>query len=543
MPLKTIEMHFPFKGLDESRAFVAQGGWRGEGEYSTVSCQNVVGHDPSTGRNRGGSRSAIQKWSTAQINGTLPIQEISQVIGTVEPGVLLQEDGTELLQEDGSSFFDLEVSMATDVGERLTTVVGVSGGTIKTLTSTAATSLTDGASALSAAAITIFSTQFGEDLYFADGTNYKLLDISANAVTAWTASAGTLPVDSNSNTPTLIERWHGRLVLSGVTGDPRNWYMSAVDNASDFDYSPATISATMAVAGNNSDAGMLGDIVTALIPYTDDVLYFGGDHTIYRMSGDPADGGRLDLVSDITGVAWGRAWCKSPEGTVYFVGSRGGLYRIDPNGGVPQRLTATTIDERLADLNMQTNIFRLAWDDRAICVRVFITPKDGSATTHYTWDVRNEAWWPVVFENSLHNPMSTCLLSGDSENNRVLLMAGQDGYVRYFNPDAANDDGEAIDSFVLLGPLDNITIMEFQATLGKESGNLQWSIHSASEAESAIDAGAKASGQWVGGRNRSQWPRSYINAGYVKLSSTSPWSLERVLASVSKESGQRSRLY
>ena len=543
MANREIELHFPFRGLDESRAYVAQAGGQGGANYTTPLCDNVCGYDPKTGRNRGSSRSGTRKWCSSQVNGTAAIQDIAQVVGAVEPGVYIQEDGFAYYQEDDASFYDLEATTATNAGERLVTVVATAGGEPKVIAATGTTSITSGSGSLSTTQQTIFSVQFQEDLYFCDGTNYKVFDVSANEIVTWTASSGTLPVDANDNIATLIERWHGRVVLSGVAGDPRNWFMSAVDDPLDWDYAPATISATMAIAGNNSDAGYLGDIVTAMIPYTDDVLIFGGDHTIYRMTGDPADGGRLDLVSDITGIAFGRAWCKSPEGTVYFVGSRGGIYRLDPGGGVPQRLTAKTIDERLADVDMDANIFRLAWDDRHLCVRVFVTPKDGSASSHYAWDVRNEAWWPFSFTNSDHNPMSTLLLSGYSSDDRMVLMGGQDGYVRIFDPDSSTDDGESIESSVFFGPFSNVTINEWAATLGESSGNLKWSIHEANTLELALSAKALAGGQFSASRNRSQWPKRYIRNGYIRLGGIEPWSIERISAMVEQGSSTRKRNY
>lgn len=534
MPNRQINLQFPLKGLDESRAFAAQMG--GEGGYTTALCDNVCGYDPKTGRNRGSSRGGLGKWCSAQVNGALPIQDLAQVVGTVEPGVLFQEDDFALLQENGD-FIDLEASNSSSVGDRLVTVVGTAGGEPKVLTATAATAITSGPGALSTSQQVIFSTQFQEDLYFCDGTVYKIFDVSANAIVAWTATAGTLPVDSNSNVATLIERWNNRLVLSGVAGDSRTLFFSAVGDALDYDYTPDVITTTMAVALAHDD------IVTAFIPYTDDVALIGGDHTIYRLSGDPADGGRRDLVSEQTGIAFGRAWCKSPEGTVYFMGSRGGIYRIDPGGGIPQRLTATTIDERLADVNMDTNMFRLVWDDRHLCVRIFITPKDGSATTNYVWDVRNQAWWPLTFGNDDHNPICVLLLSGYSADDRTVLLGCQDGYVRMFDPDASTDDGSGIESFVFLGPFTNMTFQEFQATLGATSGNLTWSIHEAETLEEALTSQASATGQWRSGRNRSQWPRRYLRRGYIKLASTESWALEQAMALVEQGSVQRGRIW
>ena len=49
-----------------------------------------------------------------------------------------------------------------------------------------------------------------------------LFSISYNPATDtvddWTASAGTLPADGDSNTPRLICNWRNRIVLSGLMG-------------------------------------------------------------------------------------------------------------------------------------------------------------------------------------------------------------------------------------------------------------------------------------------------------------------------------------
>lgn len=544
MPNQSVPLSFPFKGLNESQALVNQP------SGTTPRCQNVYGYDPASGRNRGASRCGMSRYTTARL-GTTAVQDIDHVVGIVEPGSVITEDSDQMVMEDGNTLMDMETASSSNVGQRQTTIIGVCGGAVKTITSTAATTVTNGSTALSSQPNVIFSTPFsstdtltgnsGFDLFFADGTNYKYLDVSANAMVTWTASAGTLPADGSGNKATLIEQWHNRVVLSGVIGDPQNWYMSAVDNAFDFDYSPTTLSETMAVAGNQGNAGKMGDIITALIPYSDDTLLLGGANSLERMSGDPAAGGRRDLISDITGVAWGRAWAKAPDGTVYFMGSRGGVYRIQPQaptayGGIPQRLTAGVIDERLADIQLDDNLVTLEWDDRAIGVRVYITPKNGTSTTHYFYDMRNEAWWPVVYQNSYHNPLCCHLMSGYAKGDRRILLGTQNGYILQIDEDAASDDGTAIESNVFIGPLPNAMILELQATFGTQSGNVKWSIHTAEDQETALDANPIETGRFIRGRNPSQWPRKHIDAGYLQLSSTDRWSLEKLAATIEQVS-------
>lgn len=331
----------------------------------------------------------------------------------------------------------------------------------------------------------------------------------------------------------LMAVWGGRIVMSGLKTDPYNVFMSAVGDPFDWDYSPAVQTVQQAVAGNvTSGYGKNPDIVTALIPYTDDVLLIGGTHSIRRQLGNPAEGGISASVTDITGIARGSAWCQSPEGIIYFFGSRGGVYKIEPMNGIPSRLTALTIDERLNAVDLSTTTVTLKWDDIAIAVRVYLTPNDGSATTNYVWDVRNEAWWPFEYANSLHNPLAVHVLHGDAVNDRVILEYGQDGYVRVLDYSTASDDGAPINSFVFIGPFSSMLFTEIACVLADNSNSVTWEIVSESNTEKALTGRTVSSGKFHKGKNNNNWPRAYIEEGFLVLKSTGHWSLERLEATV-----------
>lgn len=549
MPLKPLTIPFPQKGLHEGFSLYDQprgqfdpatGNTRGT---TTPRCQNVRAYDPKTGRNRGASRAGTTKYCTARVDGESAGQDLNYVVGIAELEGLIDEEGNDVITED-NVLAEIEYASNSESGAREIHLVACAGGSLaKVTSSTTMTAVSGGTVALSSALPTIFSTAHGLNLYYADGSNYKTYSSASNTLTDWVATSGTLPEDNSGNRATLIETWRDRIVMAGLLGDAQNWFMSAVGDSLDWEYAPTSTSATMAVAGNNSPAGKIGDIITAIIPYSDDVLIFGGDHTIHRMSGDPADGGTRELISDTVGVAWGRAWCKSPEGILYFFGSRGGVYRLDPAGGVPNRLTAGTIDERLADINMADNIVRLTWDDREIGVLIRITPIDGSATTHYFWDVRNEAWWVDVYDNNDHNPLCTLLYDGDDPDDRSVLEYGQDGYIRKRDIDAGSDDGTTIRSEVWCGPFRDMMIAEMRPTLATTSANLTWTIHTADTLEDALETQPAATGTFLGGKGRSVWPRRHIRSGYVRLKGTGQWAMDRIEANVEQDSETRKRIY
>jgi len=497
---------------------------------------------------------------------------------------------------------------AAVTGATATTLVGVSMGTVGLISTTGITAVNSGTSALSPSKSVIFAVSFFKDIYFADGATYKYYDTSSNEMVAWTATAGTLPIQesnvqlitgASNATPivitivghglvtgdqvtvadvlgntaangswtiikltadtfsltgsvgtgaytsggtctrlsgsrcALIALWGGRIVMSGLETDPNNIFMSAVGDAFDWDYAPAASTIQQAVAGNvTSGYGKNPDIVTALIPYTDDVLLIGGTRSIRRLLGNPADGGISVSVTDVTGIVAGKAWCQSPEGVIYFFGSRGGIYKIDPENGIPSRLTALTIDERLADIDLDENIITLEWDDRAIAVRVYISPTDGTTSTHYAWDVRNEAWWPFRYADDNHNPAAIRLLSGNTPEERKILEYGQDGYIRMVDVDSASDDGSPIESFVYLGPFSAMMFVEITATLREGSNNVTWAICSASSMERALTIAPRQTGRFKAGRNACQWPRAFMENGYLRLSATGPWAMEELTVAV-----------
>lgn len=542
--MKMAELNFPVKGLNEAYSLDDQpkGGFNQQtgvfGGGTTPRALNVYSYDPRSGRRRGASRCGTSKYCSVAVNGTRSIQDVMHVVGVQEGSVTRTlEDGTLRTLENGT-FRTLQAT-SINTGQRIVSVLAVSGGSVYLITPTSADLAYNGGGALLADSYTIFSQPYQLDIYYCDGTNYRVYDVASLGVTTW-ASAGATPIPPNG---TLICQFNGRIVLAGFKNDPQNYAMSAVDDARDWEFAPDTLSDTMAVAGNNTQgAGLVGDIITALMPWRDDVMFFGCANSIYRMSGDPAAGGRIDLVSTITGVVWGRGFCLSPEGVMYFVGSRGGIYKLDPSGGgVPQRITALVVDERFATLNMDDNLFRLEWDDRAIGVRIFITPKDGSGTTHYFYDLRNDAWWPETYATAAHNPMTIHLLDGYASGDRVMLLGCQDSYIRMVDVDATTDDGDPIESEVWLGPINNQTLMEMQATFSNDTGNVNWSIHTASELETALEANSVGTGRFAAGRNRSQWPRRHINAGYLRLASSEPWALEKLVVGVELDSAFRAR--
>lgn len=384
-----------------------------------------------------------------------------------------------------------------------------------------------------------------QKLYFADGINWVRYDPRNDRVERWSPSAGALPVDSGNNTPRLICTWRGRTVLSGLLLDPQNWFMSRVNDATDFDYFPLDPDPASAIAGNNAPQGLMGDLVTALVPYSDDVLLMGGDHTIYMFHGDPQAGGQIDLVSDSIGMAWGMPWARDPYGTVYFFSNKAAVYSYRP-GEKPLRISQA-FDNLIQDTDTGSNIVRMGWDDRFQGVHLFITQASAPApTTHYFFEQRTGAWWQESFANTNHNPVCCCQFDGNEPGDRALLIGSWDGYVRTFDPDAATDDGTTISSSVVIGPLltkdlDEITVKELQAVLGANSGSVTYEVYAGATAEAALASTAIATGTWSASRNLTNLVRRSAHAIYIRIRSTNRWAMEQVRANVATRGKVRRR--
>lgn len=510
-----VELKFPFKGVHEGFSYANQP------PDTCYDAQNVRAWDPTTGRLRGGQRPGTARYPNAQLNGADAIQDINHnVVAKAISG--------------------------TSIGNRTFYRVAVAGGHAKRFTSSAFTAM-DTAGPHFVTSGVIFSAQYlAGDIYYADGTNYKFFDASAGTpanegdIASWTASSGTLPANG-ANKPRLIETWRGRIILSGIIGDDQNWFMSAVGDATDWNYSATPPKADDAVAGNSPILAKPADKINCIIPYNDANLMFGCDHSIYCMRGDPRMGGQLTLISSVTGTSFGRPWCMDDMGIVYFFGSRGGLFRMTGPCVEPERLSAGIVDESLATVNLDTSIVRLMWNDRQQGVHVFITPLTTGAVTHWFYERRTSAFWKDKFATNAHNPNCCHVIDGDDPADRTYLIGCQDGRIREFKLTAKDDDDAAIDSYVFIGPIQapagaqRLLLNELQAVLGASSNDVTYDVYRGDSADDARQSASFWNGTWSSGRNLSDRRRATGEAIYIRLRNntiTQSWQLETLRAQI-----------
>lgn len=424
--------------------------------------------------------------------------------------------------------------------QRVITPLGVSNGSIFKFDTTAQLSylINGGTNALNAAAPYVFSAQNGTKMFYVDGVRYVVYDALTGVVTPWTLTAGTLPRDTYGNGCRLIETWNGRLVLSGLPFDSQNWFMSAVSAPLDFNTGVFPATTTMAVAGNNSPLGLVGAPIQCMIPYVDNTMIFGLSHQIWLLQGDPQNGGTFVQVTDKIGMPFGRPWCKDPNGQVFFLSSRAGVYKITPQGlPVP---ASQQIFQLLQNVNLANSIVRLEWDMNLQGLTLWLTPKAGGVTTNYFWDSRVNAWWPEAYASTGFSPNCVKAMDGDSPDQRNVFLGCQDGFIRMVKQSATLDDYLPITSFVYLGPLstkdmDSVMLKSLHARLSQSSDPVTFAVYVGNTAEGAFNSQPVMTGTWTSGHNPTTYIRWAGSTVYVRINCTGSWALEVVQATYSKK--------
>lgn len=394
-------------------------------------------------------------------------------------------------------------------------------------------------------------------VFFTDGDSYRVYDpknisnSSDGEVTDYEALAGVIPPRCK-----LISAWNGRIVAARGDNE-QEWFMSAQGAPFDYDFFPAVASATQAVQGSLARAGLVPDVTNGIIPYTDDLLIMGGDHSIWRFTGDPAAGGQIDLVSDITGMAFGKAWTKDPDGLIYFFGSRGGVYRMSPES-LPQRISYGSIERDLQDLDLSANHVKLVWNYRDEGLHVFQMPY-GAVTEqldHWFWEQKTDSWWKDNFYNTSVlslQPTAAAVVDGDDPDDRRLFIGGGgdaslssgDGYLFAWDAGTHTDAGTAIYSKVLIGPFQSddkeVRMISFTPVLASDQSGCDYRLYVTPNADTL--SGSVHNGTLQAGRNPRQRLRGRGSHIFLEISDASinRWAFETATVEVYPAGRQRVR--
>jgi len=282
----------------------------------------------------------------------------------------------------------------------------------------------------------------------ADGVGYRVYDHNLQTLRDFEESArGDFPPRCK-----LVAAYRGRLVLA--RGDEAfTVYQSAVGDAFNFDFGPEVLSIAQAIAGTTASNGQSPEPITALIPFRDDLLFIGTTESLFVITGDLADGGRLDQIDKSQGVAFGYAWCETPQGIYYFT-SRGGVMYLAPNGGL-RLVSDPSVQRRMEEVDLNRARVELAynWIDKA--VHIYVIPFDlGGDVEHFVYEERTGSWQIDTYGNGFGSAITTAAsLVGDTPEERTVVLGTGDGRALRWDQYAVDDDGQPVASYVSIGPV------------------------------------------------------------------------------------------
>lgn len=376
------------------------------------------------------------------------------------------------------------------------------------------------------------------------------------------ASFGALPERA-----TLGCNYRGRAVVSGNPNAPHQWYMSRQAGTHDFLY--GINDAQSAVAGNNADAGEIGDIVTSLISYKDDWLIVGCASTIWYFTGDPTNGGSLDELDLTTGIFGAQSWCWGKGNDLYFWGMNG-IYKVSLPGNSPVcvseiRLPALVEDEGVSP---ETHRITMSYDKRRAGIVVNISElAAGGDSSSYFYDLRTDGFFPESTQSG-GSVFSSEEYDAIDKDYKHVMYGCRDGYIRTYDNAAKDDDDTtgtaAISSYVTFGPF---LLSDFASNEGKitgldiilggggaggsqaDSDGVTYELYTAKSAEKVVElmaAGSpvRAAGTITGpGRDRKTFRKKirgvYGGIRIKNATASQTWALEQLLIGVKKAGGLR----
>ena len=512
----TKALAFPLAGVSRRGPYRQQ-----QGPFAAPWAVNVRTIGPSELRRRGGSRPGLAKFCETNLGA----------ITALVPIIYLDAAGTrrhDLVFVAGGALGYVRDGVATTTTAELEGPDGVDILDDNNLTIDFSSTVTNAY---------MHGAVRGGRVYLAD-TVLRSYNPAAGTVEPVVASSGTVPTGQP-----LVAAYRDRIFLAGLT---QVFYASRVSDPTDWNYGSDLDDPSRPVLGQLSVSTEVGDALTAMIPIDDNAMVMATDGELWLLRGDPATG-RLDRVSDGIGIVGRRAWALSPAGLLCFL-SNDGVYLWSPGNGAPARFSAERLPDELIEVDTSTNVVSMTYDPVGRGFHLFVTPPTG---TGYHWwiDPENRAFWPQRFVRK-HQPVACALMSEQGLGNAVL--ASRDGYLRYFLQGQDDDDGEDLESHVLIGPVHLSNDSEADAMLAEihgaleglsEGGSVTWrAVHGRSAAEAAeaaladledaldgiVPSRAAARGEWTEGRGFVQRPRSRGPWVVIWLSSVSSWAYEAI---------------
>lgn len=349
------------------------------------------------------------------------------------------------------------VSRAQGVASpRARTRVAVSNGDLVAFTPGSNTLLLAGALDANARYID-YATGYAQ-LVLTDGRRYVVYDPRQGTVSNLRSkTSGQIPLGAR-----LLNFYNGRLWLACFNDDPHNMAWSKRNDINDYNFHPRVPTVDSAIDATVGGLGRYPDIVRGIANIEDDLGIVFGDSSIFTLRGDPAEAGRFDQISSKIGGVFGRGWTTDDRRRLWFISSEAQLCLLTGNGIQP--VSDDSLHMTLRQIDFANFYTELIWNPEDRCLHLWLFPYAAGDTlaTHYIYDPNLKAFWPYTFGNVNVQPTAACIINGDAAVDRRMLLGRRDGWIANWDRTAKDDDGTAIDSFLLIGPFNN-TALEIEA--------------------------------------------------------------------------------
>lgn len=356
--------------------------------------------------------------------------------------------------------------------------------------------------------------------------------------------------------------YRGRCVLAGNPNYPHQWYMSKTADPWNWVYT--STDPLTAAAGQNADAGEVGDIIRALIPYKDDYLIFGCASTIWVLTGDPAAGGEIDEVDLTVGMFGANSWCFDGDGNLYFWGTAG-IYKIPLGFRSVENLTEISLPDLVAEqvgainVTPATHRITMGYDRKRHGILICITTLETGSNSNYWYDLKLGGFFPESYPNEC-GPYSLFYYAANDNDYADLLVGCKDGYIRKFDETAKDDNiggsTDPISSYAVWpiqhltedndkeGKLTSLTIELSGGASGgafPDTNGVSYEIHIGDDAETVIEdirdgATAFSSGTLSGtgrkARIRTRARGAWLGLKFLNSTATETWAVNRIFGTV-----------
>jgi hypothetical protein len=301
---------------------------------------------------------------------------------------------------------------------------------------------------------TVQLVEYQNKLYVLDGSKIREVNPIDYTVTPWVASPGNLPGYTGTAGTTdlyLLVNHFGRLM--GVSqASSSNVFASALNDADDWDTGAETSGRAFTFV--TARVNLSGSVIRGLLSANANRLTIGCATSMWQLLGDPSTGQvMLDQRSSTIGITGPTSMTQVDEDYIIFH-SPNGLYKMvgaTPPTSLTEQVLTAYIQIPPSERALYNVHFARDTTRKGLMICIY---KVGGANVHLWYDEMTGQYqgdgrggfFPFTFPSG-KQPTASVYYDGK------LIFGCEDGYLRYADDAAVDDDGTAIESFMSLGQI------------------------------------------------------------------------------------------